>query len=144
MFECKESDKVYKIREEDIFTLSAATKRLRIKDLKGVLRNAIYQANGRNRVETYSWWFGDGLATKRSRSFHVAICRPLTEEERHYISEFYKEVCFKENWGNPDLFIKWNVHLQDRNRQHSTGYLENHDQRWFVKASPGPTEERRE
>jgi hypothetical protein len=132
----KESETI-QIRGEDTFTISAANVRLRIKDLKPIIRLAIYKANERQRVETWAWFFGDGLLHKRSRSFHIAITRPLNEEERYQIEQHCRETCCKAKWGSPQRFFQWGVHLQDKEKKFSTVYLDNHPQKWFVKVSNG-------
>jgi hypothetical protein len=131
---------LYKIKGEDCFTISAATKLLHpIKDgLVKAIKCAVSRAakqSGLQRPETFAWFHGDGLNTNVSRSFHVAVCRPLTEEERHHISEQFKEMCSKEHWGNPELFFRWGIHLANQNNEYSTAYLENHSKRRFVKVS---------
>ena len=125
------------IRSEDTFTLSARYARIRIKDIQSVLRLAIYKANNKRRVRTYAYFFGDGLLHKRSRSFHVAITRPLNEDERFSIEQMFRETCAKADWGNPDVFFRWGVRLQDKQDRFSTGYLEQHPQKYFVKVSNG-------
>ena len=141
MFDEKKAALEYKISSKNTFTLSAATKQLHISDLKGTLRSALYWANGGKRVATWAYWFGDGLKSRKSRSFHVAVCRDLTEDERLHIQEWFREVCVKEKWGNPYRFFQWDVTLEDEKKEYSTNYLEQHDQKWFVKISTGPKKE---
>lgn len=129
------------ITSEDTFTLTAATRRMTIKELKKVIRFAIYKANNKKRVETHSVWFGDGHIDDRSRSFHVAITRKLTDEERYWIENLFRDVCEKEHLGCPKRFFKWGVHLKDKKGSFSSSYLFNHDQAVPVKVSPGPKEE---
>ena len=124
------------IREEDTFTLSA-TRHIRIKEIQSVCRLAIYKANNRQRVETYGWAYGDGHYHKKSRSFHIAITRPLNDEERFLIENCFKETCERAGWGNPDIFFVWGVHLRNEKGEHSDRYLEKHTQKHLVKMSPG-------
>ena len=131
----------HEIRGADTFTISARHIRIRIKDIQDVLRLAIYRANNRTRVETHAWFFGDGLLHKRSRSFHVAITRPLNDEERFCIEQFCKETAEKAGWGNPDVFFRWGLHLKDSAGRYSTDYLDNHPQKWCVKVSNGRRKE---
>lgn len=142
LLESQNTNQLYRIRSEDCFTLSAATKVLDLRkdDLAGAIRCAVSRVarmSGSNRPATFAWFYGDGFAHKRSRSFHVAVCRPLSVEERHHISEQYKEVCWKENWGNPELFFRWGIHLANSANEYSTAYLDNHPQRWLVKVNAG-------
>lgn len=125
------------IRSEDTFTISARYARIRIKDIQSVLRLAIYKANNQKRVRTYAYCFGDGLLHKRSRSFHIAITRPLNEEERFFIEQTFREICVKADWGNPNIFFRWGVRLKDEQDRYSTSYLEDHPQKYFVKVSSG-------
>lgn len=125
------------IVEEDVFTLSAANVSIHIKDVKKAIRLAIYKANNKKRVETHSIWFGDGNHHKRSRSFHVAILRPLNPEERYWIENVFKEICEKERWGNPERFFQWGVHLKNAKGAFSSDYLFNHEQVIPLKVSNG-------
>jgi len=133
---------LYKIKSEDCFTLSAATKMLDMRkdNLPGAIRCAVSRVarmSGSIRPETFAWFYGDGFNHKRSRSFHVAVCRPLSPEERHHIAEQFKETCWKENWGDPELFFRWGIHLTNNSNQYSTAYLDNHPQKWLVKVNAG-------
>lgn len=132
------SDLVGSITGENTFTLSAANVLMPLKDIKKTIRHAIYTANNKERIETYSIWFGDKHTKDRaSRSWHVAILRSLSAEEKYWIENLFRDVCRKERWGCPRRFFRWNVNLKDKEGQHSLTYLFDHVQAVPVKVSPG-------